>query len=108
MSCFVQKKDIKEKDLGQGLSRKVLAYSKDVMLVEMHFDKGSCGSVHTHPHTQISYVKSGVFEYSVKDEKRILHAGESVEVDPDTEHGCLCIEEGILLDIFTPMRDEFI
>ena len=24
------------------------------------------------------------------------------------EHGCVCLKEGILLDIFTPMREEFV
>ena len=26
----------------------------------------------------------------------------------DVEHGCTCTEAGILLDIFTPMREDFV
>ena len=60
---------------GQGVVRRVLAYSKDLMCVENTFEKGAVGSLHHHPHTQITYV---------------------------------CLEAGILLDIFNPMRQDFV
>ena len=65
---YVYYKDVKPQDMGGGVIRRVLAYSDDLMVVENTFEKGAVGSLHHHPHTQITYVVSGVFES--QDERR--------------------------------------
>ena len=52
---------------GPGVVRRVLAYSKDLMCVENTFEEGAVGSLHHHPHTQITYVVSGEFEFNQKE-----------------------------------------
>ena len=47
------------------VKRKILAYSDELMCVENHFETGGVGSLHHHPHTQITYVVSGVFEFEI-------------------------------------------
>ena len=98
----------KLQDLGGGVNRRVLAYNKDLMTVEVIFEKGAEGATHTHPHTQCTYVLSGKFEYSVEGESVVLSAGDSIVVSPNLPHGTLCLEAGTLIDTFTPMRDDFI
>ena len=93
---------------GEGVVRRVLAYSKDLMWVENTFEKGAVGSLHHHPHTQITYVVSGEFEFNIEGEKRIVKAGDTMLKMDGVEHGCVCLEAGILLDIFTPMREDFV
>ena len=51
--------------MGSGFTCRVLAYSDDAMVVENTFEKGAIGSLHHHPHTQITYVASGVFEFEI-------------------------------------------
>ena len=63
---------------GEGVVRRVLAYSKDLMCVENTFEKGAVGSLHHHPHTQITYVVSGEFEFNIEGEKRIVKAGDTM------------------------------
>lgn len=96
------------KDLGGGVQRRVLAYSEDLMTVEVVFEKGAVGAVHTHPHTQCTYVLSGKFQYTVEGEPVELGPGDSIVVPPDLPHGTVCLEAGVLLDTFTPMRKDFI
>ena len=105
---FVKNEEIKLIDLGGGVSRKILAYDENLMSVEVRFVKGAVGSVHTHPHTQISYVIEGKFEAVIGDEKKIISVGDTYIVPPDVPHGVVCLEEGVLLDIFTPMRRDFV
>ena len=95
-------------DLGGGVCRRVLAYSEDLMAVEVAFEAGAEGSVHTHPHTQCTYVLSGRFQYAVEGEKVTLGPGDSIVVPPHLPHGTLCLEAGVLLDTFTPMRKDFV
>lgn len=56
---YVENKDVALTDLGGGVVRKVLAYSENLMSVELHFDKGAVGAKHSHPHEQIGYLISG-------------------------------------------------
>lgn len=93
---------------GDGVERKILAYSDEMMCVENHFKKGAIGALHSHPHTQITYVVSGKFEFTVGEEKHIVKAGDALLKRNEVVHGCQCVEEGILLDIFNPMREEFV
>ena len=94
--------------LGGGTERRILAYSEEMMAVEVSFEKGARGTVHTHPHTQCSYVLSGVFSYSVEGEESILKPGDSVIVPGGSAHGTVCLEAGVLLDVFTPCRQDFL
>lgn len=96
------------RDLGGGVCRRVLAYNEDLMTVEVVFEAGAVGSVHTHPHTQCTYVLSGRFRYTVEDEPVELGPGDSIVVPPDLPHGTVCLEAGTLLDTFTPMRKDFV
>ena len=60
------------------------------------------------PHTQCSYVLSGRFRYTVEGEDAILVPGDSVVVPGGLVHGTECLEAGVLLDIFTPARQDFL
>lgn len=91
-----------------GVIRRVKSYTDELMVVENTFEKGAVGALHSHPHTQITYVVSGKFEFTIGDEKRIVKAGDTMLKKNGIEHGCVCLEEGILLDIFSPMREDFV
>ena len=93
---------------GEGVIRRVLAYSDVLMCVENTFEKGAIGKLHSHPHTQITYVVSGEFCFTIDGEERIVRAGDTMLKEDGVIHGCTCLEAGILLDIFNPMRADFV
>ena len=91
-----------------GVVRRVLAYCDNVMCVENTFKKGSIGAMHNHPHTQITYVASGKFEFTIDGEVHTVSKGDTLLKQDVVMHGCTCLEDGILIDIFTPMREDFL
>lgn len=91
-----------------GVVRRVLAYSDDLMCVENTFETGAIGSLHRHPHTQITYVVEGVFEFTIDGVTKVVKKGDTMLKQDAVVHGCKCLEKGILLDIFTPMREDFV
>ena len=93
---------------GPGVRRKVLAHGPDLMLTRVAFEAGSIGTRHQHPHAQLSYVESGVFAYTIEAETHPLRAGDSCYVPPLAWHGVVCAEAGVLVDAFTPRRDDFL
>jgi len=100
--------DTKINDLGEGVSRKVLAHGGKIMGVEVSFEKGSIGSIHRHEHEQVSYVLDGKFKVTIDDKESILTKGDSFYAGANIAHGVFALEKGMLLDVFTPQRDEFL
>lgn len=93
---------------GQGVTRRVLAYCDESMCVENTFETGGVGAMHSHPHTQITYVVSGRFRFTIGDETREVKAGDTLLKQNGVPHGCVCLEAGVLVDFFTPMRKDFV
>lgn len=95
-------------DLGGGVSRRVLAHTAQLMIVEVNFEAGGVGALHTHPHCQNTYVRSGRFRFTVDGEDVEVGPGDTLAFPSNLPHGTLCLEAGTLLDIFTPMREDFL
>lgn len=105
---FVVAKDTPKEDLGNGITRQILGYGPEIMLVRVWFDKGAVGDVHSHPHSQSTYVESGKFETFIDGKKQVLEAGDSFYIAPHLDHGAVCLEAGVLLDTFSPLREDFL
>ena len=63
---------------GEGVIRRVLAYTDGLMCVENTFEKGAVGALHHHPHTQITYVVSGAFDFTVDGVTHTVRAGDTI------------------------------
>ena len=105
---FVFDADVISTSPATGIERKVLAHADDSMCVAHHFEKGAVGALHSHPHTQITYVAEGSFEFEIDGDKRVVNKGDTMLKQNGIPHGCTCLEKGTLIDFFTPMREDFI
>lgn len=105
---FVVSADMTWKTIDKGVQRKVLSYNSELMLVHVRFEKGGIGKLHHHIHRQVSFIESGSFEVSINNNKKVLKKGDSYIVEPDEVHGVIALEDGAIIDIFTPAREEFI
>ena len=59
-------------------------------------------------HEQVSYILSGSFQYEVEGKTYTLHKGDSYYVAPNELHGATALEDAVILDIFTPQREDFL
>ena len=100
--------DTLPQEAGAGVTRRILAFTDGLMCVENTFETGAVGALHSHPHTQITYVVSGKFEFTIDGETRVVTAGDTLLKEDGVVHGCTCLEAGKLLDIFNPMREDFL
>lgn len=105
---FLTDTTIAWEDLGGGVQRQVLGFDNTLMLVKVKFETGAVGSLHAHPHVQSSYVASGSFELTIGGEKKVLHEGDGYFVAPNIVHGCVCLQAGMLIDAFSPYREDFV
>jgi quercetin dioxygenase-like cupin family protein len=106
--CFVQSGATAWESAGVGVTRQVLGYDPGLMLVSVRFLKGAIGPVHQHPHRQVSFVVSGRFEVRIGDRTRVLSAGDCFIIPPDVPHGATALDDGSLVDVFAPARQDFL
>jgi quercetin dioxygenase-like cupin family protein len=90
------------------VTRKIRAHDGALMIVEVMFKSGAVGSEHRHAHEQVCYCLAGEFDFTVEGQTTRLRAGDSVYVPPSALHGTVCLDEGRLLDVFTPQREDFL
>jgi len=104
---FLLGDDIEWEDLGGGIKRKIMGYDDNIMLVNVHFEEGGIGAMHNHYHAQVTYVASGEFEFTVGDEIKLVKEGDGLYIPPNVMHGTICKKSGILIDVFSPIREDF-
>lgn len=90
-----------------GLSRQILAYNKELMLVRHLMEKGWVGARHSHPHEQLVYVISGHLRFVGGDSTFDVRAGDSFVVPGGMEHQASALEQSEVLDVFTPYREDY-
>ncbi len=88
--------------------RTVLAHSPDLMVVRFAFEAGDQGALHSHHHVQSTYVQSGRYRFSVDAREFEVGPGDAFVIPSNATHGCTCLEGGLLIDSFTPRRDDFL
>lgn len=107
-NVFMYEEEMKWEPAGEGATRQIVGYNNDVMMVKVKFEKGGIGTPHAHKHTQVTYVASGAFEFTIGGEKKVVKTGDALYMEPNVEHGCVCLEAGLLIDCFSPYRDDFL
>ncbi|MCB2408668.1 cupin domain-containing protein [Hymenobacter lucidus] len=107
-ASFIAEQDVAWTDVGPGMRRRIISYDAQMMLVKVTFETGGVGAMHHHVHVQQSYIQSGVFEVTLGEEKQVLRAGDAFYVPSDVWHGVVCLEAGVLIDAFSPMREDFV
>lgn len=95
-------------DLGGGIRRQLLTHDERMMMVRVAFEAGAVGAPHSHPHIQCSLVESGTFDVTIAGVTTRLATGSSFLVPGDAVHGCVAVEAGALVDVFTPPRADFL
>lgn len=106
---FVCENETKWETIGDGITRQILGYDRHIMMVKIKAEKaGPVGVEHAHYHPQVTYVSSGKFEFTIGNEKKVVTAGDGMYMEPDVSHSCICIEPGIIVDCFSPMREDFL
>jgi len=104
---YIMTKSMEWEQLGGGVSRKFLGFDNQIMMVQVNFEKGAVGSPHHHFHTQATYVASGKFEFEIDGDKMVVEGGDGVYIEPNLVHSAVCLEAGMLIDVFSPIREDF-
>lgn len=105
---FVKNCNVSGDIAGDGVLRKVLSYADDLMLCEVTLEKGAAIPSHAHKNIQVTYVVSGSISFTLKNECRVLSKGDTVLSPGNTPHSVEALEDSVCVDVFSPMRNDFI
>jgi len=93
---------------GKGIERQ-LVVGERMMICRFRFEPSLVTPEHTHPHEQMSLVISGRVRFFIEGEERIASPGDVLHFPSNCLHGATMMdEEVVLLDIFTPVREDFL
>jgi len=91
-----------------GLKRRVLAYNEKLFLAEHEMMEGWTGTAHSHPHDQIVYVVRGHLKVTCQGKTFDVRTGDTFLVRGGVEHGASALEESLVIDVFTPCREDYL
>jgi len=99
---------VPRESVGDGIVRQLMGWNDSILVARVEFDEGAVGYRHAHEHSQVTYVESGEFDVFVDGVEQRLGPGDSFYIEPDLDHGAVCRKAGVLLDVFSPVREDFL
>ena len=94
--------------VGEGLTRQLFGFDDSILMARVEFAVGAVGEVHAHTHSQVTYVESGEFDVYIDGVNTRLGPGDSFYIEPNLDHGAVCRKAGVLIDVFSPIREDFL
>jgi quercetin dioxygenase-like cupin family protein len=91
-----------------GVVRRTLNSGERTTVIEVTLAEGAVVPAHSHPHEQAGYVASGRVRFVIGDETRELAAGDGYLVPGGAAHEVTALEPSICIDVFSPVREEYL
>ena len=99
---------VEVEQVAEGIKRQMVV-GENVMVCRFTFDPFVVTDVHSHPHEQMTLVMKGKVKFTISGEERIVTAGDVLYFPSNNSHGATMLdEEVVLIDIFSPIREDFL
>lgn len=91
-----------------GVTRRILASSPRLMLAEHTLEKGAVLPEHKHPHEQLVYLLAGQIMVEMGGARLKVVKGDSFVVPSDLPHKVTALEHSVVMDVFSPAREDYL
>ena len=89
------------------LSRKIVSGERE-MIVQVYVKRGCLVPMHSHPSEQMTYVLQGALKFLIHGEEITVREGEVLHIPPGVEHQAEALDDTFELDLFSPIRVEWL
>ena len=103
----VRAPDVQPVEMLPGIRRRTLAYGECLMVTQILISQGTELPRHSHRHEQISYIVTGELQMQVGDQSYHLLPGDSLLLPGGMEHGALALQDVVVIDTFSPPREDY-
>jgi quercetin dioxygenase-like cupin family protein len=94
--------------IADGIERQMI-WGEQLMVCRLRIAPRVVTAIHAHPHEQITLVERGTVRFTIAGQERVSSAGDVLHFPSQCEHGATMLEEEVvLIDIFSPVREEFL
>ncbi len=108
LGSHVRWDDVPVEQIADGIERQMIVGQR-LMLCRLRLQPHVITPVHSHPHEQMTVVEKGRVRFTIGGETRTASAGDVLCFPSGVVHGATILdEEAVLVDIFTPLREEFL
>ena len=107
MKNVVRKEDAYRKQF-LGVDFVVLSIGHDTMVTKMLYKPTDHVPTHKHPNEQSGYIISGKYKLKFEGSEYLLSEGDAYSIPADVEHTFEIIEAGQVVDVFSPIRQDYL
>jgi quercetin dioxygenase-like cupin family protein len=98
--------DIPVKEIAAGISGKYI-HGAYTTLGYVEIKSGSVLALHHHVHEQITFVIQGQLEMNIGGQTILLSPGDTQVIPSGTPHSAIAQADCIVVDVFSPARDDY-
>ncbi len=77
-------------------------------LARVYLKRGCQVPLHQHENEQVSNVIEGRLRFEIGGREQVVGAGELVRIPPNVPHSAEALEDTVCLDIFNPVREDWL
>jgi len=92
----------------EGIEQKTLVHGDRTLMVEFRLQKGAALPLHSHPHEQTGYLVKGRIRLTIGTDVHEVLPGDSWCIPGDVPHCAEIIEESTAVEVFSPVREEYL
>jgi len=105
---FIKGSSVPSYEALSDVRQKTLAYGEKTLLAEFRLAKGAEVPEHSHPHEQTGYLVSGRIDLTLSGETYEVQPGDSWSIPGNLPHKAKAHEESIVIEVFSPVREEYL
>ena len=107
MTDVVRAPDVEPVEMVPGVWCRTLSWGERLMVVQVILEEGAVVPAHRHPHEQITYIVEGELSMDVEGRTYVLVPGDSLLFPAGVEHGATALKRTLVIDTFSPPREEY-
>ena len=97
---------MEEEQLNPLVSRRVI-HTERMTVCKIRLKKGAVVPRHSHENEQVTVLEAGTLRFVFDDGDKLLHAGETLAIQPHAPHRVEALEDSLAMDLFSPVREDW-
>jgi quercetin dioxygenase-like cupin family protein len=93
--------------LNPHIRRKVI-HSGSMTIARLELQKDAVVPEHSHHNEQVSMVEKGALKFAIEGVQKVVRGGESLVIPPHVPHAVIALEDTVVMDVFSPVREDWI
>jgi quercetin dioxygenase-like cupin family protein len=105
---FRKKDTADSRQIVEGVELSTLVHGEKTLMGQFKIAKGSAIPAHSHPHEQTGIMISGKLRFNVEGEVMDVETGDSWCLPGGVEHSAEALEDSIIIEVFSPVREDYL